>query len=179
MTQEQIDDHNRLCEEAKSDLLSKGFEGAWNREPNRVIWKHAGLDCLMVRHARSLHWCGYVGVKPGHPCYGKSYDEVQSGIWDYEKSDYSSPAVVPDLEVHGGLTYSQSCNEVVCHFTDDPKDETWWLGFDCAHSGDLSPASAYWSRSHGFKSTFEDTYKELDHVKAETERLADQLAKVA
>lgn len=169
MAPEEIKQHHDTCESAKAELKAKGFTGAWNDEPNRINWQHAGLDCMMVRHARSLHWCGYVGLKPGHPCFGKSYDSVQGGWTD-------TAAIVPDLRVHGGLTYADKCGGPVCHITDDPNDETWWLGFDCAHAGDVSPMHLQYDFRIG--DPMGDTYKDVYYVTQWTERLAEQLAKV-
>jgi hypothetical protein len=54
------------------------------------------------------------------------------------------------IYVHGGLTFADSCSDEVredgggiCHipYPGRPAD-VWWLGFDCAHCDDLSPAEA-------------------------------------
>lgn len=172
MTEETIKDHNDKCETAKAEVPERGD---WNDEPNRLNWSHAGLDCMLVRHTSLLHWCGYVGVRSGHPAFGKGYDEVQLGIYDYEKREYTTPAVFPDLDVHYGLTFADRCGGYICHTGDDPKDETWWLGFDCAHSGDLSPGSL---RLGDRFRIWDDTYKTMAQVKRWTERLAGQLASV-
>jgi hypothetical protein len=66
-------------------------EGPWQAEPNRVDFEHAGLPCFVKRNPRLGFWCGYAGVAPGHPCWGKQYDELE-------------------VEVHGGLTYSARCS---------------------------------------------------------------------
>jgi hypothetical protein len=55
--------------------------------------------------------CGYIGVPPEHPWYGKSYNELE-------------------VSIHGGLTYSE--NSV----GKEAPDGYWWLGFDTAHLGD-------------------------------------------
>lgn len=60
------------------------------------------------------------------------------------------------IDVHGGVT-----------FFDGEK-----AGFDCAHAGDLQPYHPY-GEGVGF-----DTYRSLEWVKAETNHMADQLAKV-
>lgn len=58
---------------------------------------------------------GYVAVHPGHPYYGKHYDEI-SGV-----------------DVHGGLTYSAPYNA-----ERDPIEAQgcWVFGFDTAHAYD-------------------------------------------
>ena len=55
---------------------------------------------------------GYVSVPKDHPWYGKDYNDIE-------------------VEIHGGLTFSESIND------------EYWIGFDCAHYGD-SPES--WPR---------------------------------
>jgi len=90
--------------------------------------KHKGMDYFVIFIDREMygkspfesfyefekHRCGYVKVPEKHPFYEKHYD------WIHENYD---------VEVHGGLTYSEkkigSCN-----------DSGWFIGFDCAHYGD-------------------------------------------
>ena len=98
--------------------------GEWDNEPDLIEWRDAdtGYPCLIVRGpVGSL--CGYVGVPEGHPAHGKNYNEVDGRV----------PA-------HGGLTYSDTCVGHICHVPQPGESDTvWWLGFDCAHSGDVSP----------------------------------------
>lgn len=155
MTPEQIADF-------KVDKSDWG-DGPWQQEPDRVDWHHAGLPCLMVRGPLTGSWCGYVGVPPSHPCYGKGYNDL-------------------DVEVHGGLTYAAACDgERICHVpAPGESDETFWFGFDTGHSWDVSPAMDARIRSYGLppSSGLIDgtTYKDVAYVRAETEKLADQLA---
>lgn len=74
---------------------SKWARGEWDAEPDKLQWIDAetGLDCLMVRTNHSGHWCGYVGVPPGHSLHGTSYDGV-------------------DVNVHGGLTFAEGCHDL-------------------------------------------------------------------
>lgn len=167
MDKETGERHNRLCEEKKSELAAKGITGAWMSEPNRVNWQHKGLDCMMIRHYELLHWCGYVGVKPGHLAHGKGYDDVS-------------------VDIHGGLTYSEKCGNFICHEDPTGEENTWWLGFDTCHLGDTSPGMmladalmkgfvqkqggeplALWSSGN---------YRDVDFVTSETNILAEQLA---
>jgi hypothetical protein len=77
----------------------------------------------MVRNENMGHWCGYAGVKPEHPFFGKTYQDLH-------------------LYAPGGLTYTNSCNDRVCHKpAPGEPDNIWWLGFDCAHGGDQMPKS--------------------------------------
>jgi hypothetical protein len=118
----------------KSHLLP----GPWQHEPDKVQWVDAdsGLDCLAVRNTLG-NWCGYVGIPRDHPWAGAaSYDDVSAAV-------------------HGGLTFGpHPCTaydpkrwrdagafeaSAICHvpFAGRP-DDVLWLGFDCAHAGDLS-----------------------------------------
>ena len=134
--------------------------GPWEQEPDKVEWTDMAtwLTCLAVRHKESGHWCGYVGVAKEHPLYGVDYD-------------------TPDVEVHGGLTFAEKCNESdkehgVCHHG---PEALWWFGFDCAHGGDVIPdfsrRDLSWHR--------QSEYRDLAYVRAECARLAKQLSEVA
>lgn len=113
------------------------IRGVWDNEPDQVKWEHAGLDCMIQRVQYLGTLCGYVRVPEGHPAYEKDYHDVA-------------------VSVHGGLTFSDEIN-----------GDKWWVGFDCAHSGDLTPGVTV------FKG---DVYRDVAYVKAEVESLADQLA---
>jgi hypothetical protein len=130
--------------------------GEWDNEPDILRWLDAvtNLPCV-ARRGPSGHWCGYVGVAKDHPSYGKGYDDV-------------------DVEVHGGLTYAEACDEVqdgVCHLPEGADDVRWWFGFDCAHLGDESP------RRDGIRfHEYHEVYRTLDYVKGECSHLALQLS---
>lgn len=127
-------------------------DGPWQQEVDRLEWRHNGFPCLMVRHASFGHWCGYVGIPPGHPYYEKNYDDVP-------------------VEIHGGLTYASQCNGHVCHVAMPGEPEhVWWLGFDCAHLGDLSPGM-----SADYRVSSREQYRTLAYVQRETNELATQL----
>lgn len=142
--------------------------GPWDGEPDKVQWKDdaTGLDCLAVRHPRSGHWCGYVGVPPGHKLHGKGYDDVNVGV-------------------HGGLTFAEECQEAdapcrgICHVaTPGEPDKLWWLGFDCAHRDDASPQDYFYARTRGYPFTLHarQVYRDLGYVKSECATLAAQIA---
>lgn len=135
--------------------------GPWDGEPDRKEWRHSsGLACLAVRANTTGAWCGYVGVPPGHPYHGKGYDEVE-------------------VEVHWGLTYANACRGPICHVpAPGESDDVWWLGFDCAHAGDLTPGSEF-RLPERLRGRCGDVYRDEAFVTAEVNRLADQLAEVA
>ena len=144
---------------AHLDKASWG-DGPWQQEPDKVQWVDAatGLDCLAHRGLAGA-WCGYVGVPEGHPDFKRDYNDVP-------------------VSVHGGLTYADLCQENpdpcegICHVPYEGRpDHVWWLGFDCAHAGDLSPRF-----DRRLPSLLEyNTYRTLDYVKAECAQLARQL----
>ena len=87
---------------------------------------------------------GYVVIPKGHPLNGKQYDEIHE--------------MIPELDVHGRLTFSDSV-ENLKEWKDIPENSEggWVVGFDTAHFlDDLSK----WSKSD---------------VMRETERLKEQL----
>lgn len=74
------------------------IEGPWLGEADKVAWRDeaSGYDCIMLRDFSGGFLRGFVGIPEGHPLWG----------WDYR-------AVAADLniEVHGGLSYSEICDE--------------------------------------------------------------------
>lgn len=102
-------------------------EGPWDNEEDHYVWvdEATNLDC-MINRGPSGALCGYVGVGPDHPLHGVEYDDIDV-----------------EVEVHGGLTYSDSCQEdgEICHVPAEGRShDIWWLGFDCGHHMDLAPA---------------------------------------
>lgn len=117
--QEFVDAHLKELKKLRAEIP----QGAWSNEPDRVEFTHEGFACLIQR-GPLMAWCGYVGLPPEHPFYGKNYQDI-----DGDENDIPS---------HGGLTYSEPCHGTVCHKT-ETADRLWWLGFDCGHAGDLIP----------------------------------------
>lgn len=143
-------------------------DGPWQSEPDKKQWQDeaTGLPCLIVR-SPSGALCGYVGVPKGHPNHGIDYDDVE-------------------VEVHGGLTFAAPCahskdeqqdvSRTICHLPSAGEpDDVWWLGFDCAHAGDESPAINSRLPAHLHMSFEGDTYKDLAYVTAQVQSLAKQL----
>lgn len=149
-------------------------EKPWLTEPDRLEWRHEGFVCLIVRSPATGALCGYVGVAETHPLYGKSYDDIDS------------------IDVHGGLTFAAPCTEDghICHSPLPGESNTvWWLGFDCAHAGDVMPkmaealagvaVRAYADLERldlGPKLVSRDSYKDIAYVTAEVNSLAEQLS---
>lgn len=137
--------------------------GEWDSEPDKKQWldEATGLPCLIVR-GPSGALCGYVGVPDGHPLFEK---------------DYSSA----DVSVHGGLTFADHCcphedgeGRGICHVVEPGEaDNVWWLGFDCAHSGDVWPRDR-----HGLHDAW-SRYRDWHYVARQVESLAKQLAAIS
>jgi hypothetical protein len=165
--------------------------GPWDDEPDlENLTTAEGFDALVFRASWSGNFCGYVGVPPGHPWYGKEYgasvkitekqatepvdiDRVSvisllaMSMYDSESDDLASIDCI--IRVHGGLTYSGFGRE---RFGEKP--DHWYFGFDCAHAGDLSPAYA---SKYGLG--YDDQYRDVDYVRREIADLSRQLAEVA
>lgn len=61
----------------------------------------------------------------------------------------------------------------ICHLPDDGEpDRVWWLGFDCSHAGDMSPA---YQASYRF-SGGDDAYRDVEYVRREVAGLAKQIS---
>lgn len=124
-----------------------------------AVWQHSGMTCR-VKHDMGFY-CGYVAVPQDHPVQGRCTD------WFYDK----------DIEVHGGVTWSGRFD-----WSDEPGE--WLVGFDCCHAGDKLDRSL--CVDDGYRE-FVDTHNRFeqfgtfwtfDMVKAETDRLAEQLAAI-
>ena len=106
---------------SEEKLESWGY-GDWVEEADEALFTYKGIKCCVMRMAvwegspRQLslgQLNGYVKIPDDHPLFGKDIYEEEV-----------------EIEVHGGLTYGG-----------DLKDNgDFWMGFDCAHSGDLVPS---------------------------------------
>jgi hypothetical protein len=167
ITEEMIKEHHELCEKSKKTMLNAGQPpGKWDTEPNRIEGVYKGLPMLMLRNIHMLNWCGYVGVPKGHPYFGKPYDDV-------------------DVGAHGGLTYSGPCAHNICH---KPKagvpDDVWWIGFDCAHAGDIMPfdamriipgAESLIRANRPQFSGWQESYRDIWYVRTQCQEIANQV----
>ena len=72
---------------------------------------YKGFQCCVIFHQLG-HRCGYVKVPYWHSAYEKNWDEL-------------------DIKCHGGITYTSHILLGKTHASG------WWIGFDCAHFGDI------------------------------------------
>ena len=134
-------------------------EGPWANEPDHVEFEVEGFPCIAHRAEITGSWCGYVAVPPGHPWHGQGYGAIDTA------------------NVHGGLTYSAKCSERVCHVPKPGEsDDVWWLGFDCGHGCDFSPA--IYALVKGITPDSECSYKDLQYITSEIKVLAKEAKEV-
>lgn len=74
--------------------------------------EHCGFEWQVVPNSMGYR-CGYIRVLPGHPWFGKPYDDIEA-------------------ECHGGLTFGEHGTACPTHGS----EAEYWYGFDCAHGGD-------------------------------------------
>ena len=72
---------------------------------------YRGFQCCVIFQDLG-HRCGYVKIPYWHPAYEKNWDEL-------------------DIKCHGGITYADHSLLGKTHTFG------WWIGFDCAHFGDI------------------------------------------
>ena len=112
-------------------------------------------------------FCGYVFIPANHPWHSKHYRDIK-------------------CDAHGGLTFSELLD-----------NGEYWIGFDCSHSTDISPACEKMMRNarESIKkenpSLFEygadfpsghmlnPSYKNINFVIEECKKLADQAIEAA
>ena len=90
----------------------------WENEPDHAEWVQeiSGYKCRISRMEGSGALCGYVGIPKEHRFWGVSYEESNVELSEIE------------VDVHGGLTYSE-----------EGKDGYWYFGFDTTHANDFAP----------------------------------------
>jgi hypothetical protein len=114
--------------------------------------KHAGHEFVTV-HNGMRYRCGYVKVEPGHPWHGKGIYEINASV-------------------HGGLTFAEA--DVTCG---KGEDNGWWVGFDCAHSGDGQDLSLPWtSGGEPFDFHPHSQFRSQEYVENECRSLCEQAA---
>lgn len=130
-------------------------------EGNFKVFFYKDYKCMIRRIEDMGHLCGYVAIPKGHILYKKSYTEIEE--------EY-------DLIVHGGLTFSDFFGKPEI----DPNayDNRWYIGFDCAHAGDLTP-NMYVKFPQIYHECDlihrEGIYKDMEYVTEECKSLVDQI----
>lgn len=115
------------------------------KEGNYEKFSFFGYDCFAKRGPLGV-WCGYVRLPETHALYKKEFLNF-------------------DIECHGGLSFSEY------GLPDIHEEPGWFIGFDCAHGGDLVPTMYF---RYGFDG---GTYKTKEYVIAELKSIVMQLRK--
>ena len=128
-------------------------DGPWHDEPDIHEWtdEYSGYNCLIKRNPNVGFLTAYVYIQSDHPFYGIYYGDIAGQI-----------------DVHGGLSYSEMI------------DEEWCFGFDCNHYNDYTPGGLRSPHSPDFFSDLLGTgeYRNFRYVVEQTESLAKQLYEV-
>lgn len=136
-------------------------------EPDHVKgYTRHGFQFVIKRNHWSGALLGYLRVPQGHPWYksitGKRYLRGNKLAWGRFKKynctrrEYRG---LPWVEVHGGITYADK----LCYRGYALRG--YWIGFDCAHYGDLVPSME----------NFGGSYKTLGFVLREIDQLSGQM----
>ena len=96
-----------------------------------------GLNARIIKNPSIDTLCGYVGLNK------------ESGFYEINYND----SYLQSVKVHGGLTFSDKFKD----------SDLWWIGYDCAHSGDYS----------NFNPT--GKVRDVDYCTKQCENLAKQL----
>jgi hypothetical protein len=147
-------------------------------EPNFKRWRDpaTGLVCMAIRNLYSGSLCGYVRVPHSNlrTRLAKSERTIQSR-WRGRvvRACAYNHSAVRGIRVHGGLTFSG-------RFHRQGHSQGYWLGFDCAHYGDMSPGLITRMAAAGVSSAFmnEGVYRTLAFVENECAGMARQLADI-
>lgn len=112
------------------------------KQEGDVRFEFDGFQCRMIRQMGGGGFlCGYVMLPKENKFHGANYEDIP-------------------IDCHGGLTFSgQLRNDT----------ENYWIGFDCAHLGDISPR---------WPEMFRDphsSYKNAAYVRSEIESIVRQL----
>lgn len=125
-------------------------------------FEYKGYTCVVLFQWLGFR-CGYVGLPKGHKFYEVDYMEM-------------------DIDCHYGLTYSEK------YLYGQEDENTWWVGFDCGHSGDgydFEAIRKYYSDNESVMRITEENeksyyYKQygartLDYAINECKKIVDQL----
>lgn len=149
--------------------------GPWDDEPDVVLWVHCGLQCAAMRGIYTGALCGYVAVPPGHALHGVGYRAIDGLVVHGQLT--SAGRFEPSV---GGRKGSVVPEEVLASL---PAVDWWWIGFDAAHTFDFCPRLDALSKEDGMPHPGDwgvgdpTDYKTLDYVIAETNGLAEQIAR--
>lgn len=114
--------------------------------------KHSFSEYFTSHGFTSHGWGnGYVIIPEGHPLHGMGYDDIHDQY---------------DIDVHGGLTFSESAKSLKESkwIPDDVEvsDTDWIIGFDTAHHGD---SMARWPSEESVLRECESLISQIENLK--------------
>ena len=132
-----------------------------------IFSKEKGLEpysFLILKNDTLGTLCGYVGIPESHIFYRKHYNQYLDECSDYivYRKGEGQSSIESLLSVHGGVTFTGNTLEGM-----DP--HLWYIGFDCAHAGDLILYLPLNIRS------WDDVFRDEIYVMKELESLLEQL----
>lgn len=146
--------------------------GEWIEEPDFVAIEYFGYEATVRRVLVKEPWSTEECYFGGHLCgYVRIPENHPYFIQEHEDMDISA---------HCGLTYGE-------------KHEQYWIGFDCAHAGDLIPSSEFVNKKRrasgepepfpipkGFEdfSLFHSVYRNMKFCIEECMHIIDQLINI-
>jgi len=139
------------------------------------------------------HRCGYIKIPRNHYLYEKSYGEQLNIKFKKLKNEqmgkrnpitiFCSAGVKPEdnismdllFDVHGGITFSGKGKRLAIDKLG------WWVGFDCAHSGDGKDFSIMDDKYKEIEEKYNlgnyGTIRTKEYVEQECKNLIDQIIK--
>ena len=128
------------------------------------VWNHKRNVCVVIMSSKGYR-CGYVGIPPEHPLYGKDSRSRPQSIQHLKEKVLNSPVgkkgimdilfffdskegirIVDLFDVHGSLTYSGGSSTYPVslwleYYWPSRSNAVfyynfWWFGYDCGHDGD-------------------------------------------
>ena len=159
------------------------------KDKKEIDKKYKGFRYLVLGLTMG-HRCGYVEIPKGHKLYGLSYSEqLPITFKEISKQKIGKRGIVPifcagplkeedricmDLlfDVHGGITFSGELRDF----------KGYWIGFDCAHSGDAKDFSLMGEKEKEIWKDFSirdfgEVIRTTDYVEKECKSLINQIIK--
>jgi hypothetical protein len=127
----------------------------WENEPDflEFIDEETNYKCFIFRHQFGGHLCAYVQIPKSNKLYKNKLEAIEQ----------------LDFEVHGGVTFADDVFRVINAPFDFDIDDSYGVGFDCAHATDIVPYHKALVCSEIVE------YRNIEYVANECKKLAKQL----
>lgn len=113
--------------------------------------------------------------------YAKEYSKHTFVVYQHQTSGHLNGYVllnpedhiedILDIDCHGGITFEDNLAEII------PVQPGNWIGFDCAHYGDLTPFHNEKLAAHGFDFgvSYDEVWRDPDFIEENCRMIIDQL----